>query len=100
MQKNHKYLLLAAGFVVVGILLVDKWLHSLPKPVNPDFAQEKPQIADRNKKLSKGSRGLEVGLLQNKLGGLMIDGIFGDKTEARLKEVKGVTSISLGEFDN
>ncbi|WP_347066022.1 hypothetical protein [Flavobacterium sp. WV_118_3] len=37
-------------------------------------------------------------LKQQRLGGLAVDGIFGPKTEARLKAVKGVTQITLAQL--
>ena len=66
----------------------------MPKPVNPDL----PAEANNDLKLSKGMRGLEVGLLQKKLGGLVVDGIFGQKTEDKLMQVKGVKEITLNNF--
>lgn len=42
----------------------------------------------------------EVSELQRKLGGLTVDGDFGPKTEARLKEVKCVTQIKLKDYDS
>jgi hypothetical protein len=38
--------------------------------------------------------------LQKKLGNLTVDGDFGPKTEARLKEVKCVTEIKLKDYDS
>ena len=43
-------------------------------------------------------RGLEVGLLQKKLGGLVVDGVFGQKTEDKLMQVKGVKEITLNDL--
>lgn len=42
----------------------------------------------------------EVSDLQTKLGGLTVDGDFGPKTEARLKEVKCVIQIKLKDYDS
>lgn len=94
LDSKSKKLIVAGAIVVIGYLMVSKYLHSLPKPVNPDL----PVEANKDLKLSKGMRGLEVGLLQKKLGGLLVDGIFGQKTEDKLMQVKGVKEISLNNF--
>lgn len=94
LDSTPKKLVVAGALVVIGAILIGKWLHSLPKPVNPDL----PAEANNDLKLSKGMRGLEVGLLQKKLGGLVVDGIFGQKTEDKLMQVKGVKEISLKEL--
>ena len=101
MTQNNKYKVIAVVVIIAGLYFVNKWLHNLPKPVNPDLPPETKSnaISDRNKMLSLGSRGLEVGILQNKLGGLVIDGVFGEKTKAKLLNVKGVSEISLNQFD-
>ena len=94
LDSTPKKLVVAGALVVIGAILIGKWLHSLPKPVNPDL----PAEANNDLKLSKGMRGLEVGLLQKKLGGLVVDGIFGQKTEDKLMQVKGVKEITLKEL--
>lgn len=104
MNKKAQYIVIASGLVIGGVYLITKWLHNLPKPKNPVFENDTTtkapiKLADKDKVLSKGSKGLEVGLLQNKMGGVVIDGIFGDKTEKRLMDLKGVSKISLNEFD-
>ena len=94
LDSTPKKLIVAGALVVVGYLMIAKYLKSLPKPVNPDL----PAEPKNDLKLSKGMRGLEVGLLQKKLGGLVVDGIFGEKTEKRLVEVKGVKEITLNDL--
>jgi hypothetical protein len=94
LDSTPKKLVVAGALVVIGAILIGKWLKSLPKPVNPDL----PAEANNDLKLSKGMRGLEVGLLQKKLGGLVVDGIFGQKTEDKLMQVKGVKEITLKEL--
>ena len=89
-----KKLIVAGALVVIGYLMIGKWLHSLPKPVNPDL----PAEGNNALKLSKGMRGLEVGLLQKKLGGLVVDEKFGQKTEDKLMQVKGVKEITLNDL--
>jgi len=94
LDSTPKKLVVAGVLVVIGAWMVGKWLHSLPKPVNPDL----PAEANNALKLSKGMRGLEVGLLQKKLGGLVVDGVFGQNTEDKLMQVKGVKEITLKDF--
>jgi|LauGreSuBDMM15SN_2_FD.fasta_scaffold233967_2 hypothetical protein len=94
LDSTPKKLVVAGALVVIGVWMVGKWLHSLPKPVNPDL----PAEGNNALKLSKGMRGLEVGLLQKKLGGLVVDGIFGQKTEDKLMQVKGVKEITLNDL--
>jgi hypothetical protein len=94
LDSTPKKLVVAGALVVIGVWMVGKWLHSLPKPVNPDL----PSEGNNALKLSKGMRGLEVGLLQKKLGGLVVDGIFGQKTEDKLMQVKGVKEITLNDL--
>lgn len=94
LDSTPKKLVVAGALVVIGAILIGKWLHSLPKPVNPYL----PAEANNDLKLSKGMRGLEVGLLQKQLGGLVVDGIFGQKTEDKLMQVKGVKEITLKEL--
>jgi len=94
LDTTPKKLIVAGVIVAIGVLMLNKYLKSLPKPVNPDL----PAEANKDLKLSKGMRGLEVGLLQKELGGLVVDGIFGEKTEKRLVEVKGVKEITLNDL--
>lgn len=102
MDKKNKTLAISVVLVGIGAYLVVNWIkkHKKSEPsgaINPITGSLK--LVDRDKMLSKGSKGSEVALLQNKLGNLFIDGIFGDKTEARLKQVKGVTQITLSSYD-
>jgi hypothetical protein len=105
--KQKKYLIIG-GALVLGIYIISKWLHSLPKP--EDEIQATPEF-DRDLVLSKGSKGAEVSELQtvllkdysanlgntgvNKDG---IDGDFGLLTEVALKKAKGVTQIALKDL--
>ena len=62
-----------------------------PNSTKPDF----------KKVLSRGSKGIEVEILQKALkGGLEPDGDFGELTEKRLKAITGKTSISLNEYND
>lgn len=104
--KQKKYLLIG-GAILLGVYLINKWLHSLPKPQNPDFET----TLDEEKVLKKGSQGLEVSELQRALikdysadlgkSGANQDGIDGDfglLTEVALKKAKGVTEIALKDL--
>ena len=105
-SKQKKYLLIG-GAILLGVYLINKWLHSLPKPQNPDFET----TLDEEKVLKKGSQGLEVSELQRALikdysadlgkSGANQDGIDGDfglLTEVALKKAKGVTEIALKDL--
>ena len=94
LDSTPKKLIVAGALVVIGYLMISKYIHSLPKPVNPNL----PAEANKDLKLSKGMKGLEVGLLQKKLGGLLVDGVFGQKTEDKLMQVKGVKEITLNNL--
>jgi hypothetical protein len=107
-ESKQKKFLIIGGVVVLGIYLINKWLHSLPKPQPADLQNDN---LNRDKVLSKGSQGAEVVELQriltkdynanlgtsgvNKDG---IDGDFGLLTEVALKNAKGVTEIKLNEL--
>ena len=106
--KQKKYLLIG-GAVVLGVYLISKWLHSLPKP-QPEDLQATPEL-DRDLILAKGSKGAEVSELQrtltkdysadlgksgaNKDG---IDGDFGQMTEDALFKAKQVKKIALKDL--
>jgi hypothetical protein len=105
--KQKKYLLIG-GVIILGVYLVSKWLHSLPKPLPADL---QTSTLDEEKVLKKGSQGAEVSELQrilkkdynailgdsgvNKDG---IDGDFGLLTEVALKKAKNVTEIKLKDL--
>jgi hypothetical protein len=106
--KQKKYLLIGGG-IILGVYLVSKWLHSMPKAENPDLSSL-PAL-DENKVLKKGSQGAEVSELQRVLkkdynanlgdSGVNKDGIDGDfglLTEVALKSAKNVTEISLKDL--
>jgi len=106
--KQKKYLLIG-GAVVLGVYLISKWLHSLPKSQPEDM--QNPVALDKEKVLKKGSQGAEVSELQrilkkdfnadlgktgvNKDG---IDGDFGLLTEVALMKAKNVTEIALKDI--
>ena len=105
LDAKQKKFLITGGAVVVGVYLISKWLHSLPKPLPADLQSE---TLDEEKILKKGSSGSEVAKLQRVLtkdynadlgkAGINKDGIDGDfglLTEIALKSAKGVAEISL-----
>ena len=105
--KQKKYLLIG-GAIVLGVYLISKWLHSLPKPLPADLQTE---TLDEEKVLKKGSQGAEVSELQRILkkdynadlgkSGVNQDGIDGDfglLTEVALKKAKNVTEITLKDL--
>ncbi len=109
LDTKQKKFLLIGGALVLGVYLISKWLHSMPKAQNPDL--EKAVPLDKEKVLKKGSQGAEVSELQrvlikdynadlgktgvNKDG---IDGDFGLLTEVALKKAKNITEIALKDL--
>ena len=55
--------------------------------------------ADWNKILKKGSKGIEVTTLQKALKKVDVDGDFGIGTENRLKQITGLTEISINQYN-
>jgi hypothetical protein len=99
MKDNQKVLLVSIGLVALGIYLFFK---KTPQPAEEKTnfgASTPPAKADYNKVLKKGSKGVEVGILQRALKQLVDDEDFGDKTEARLKAVMKVTQTSLNDYN-
>jgi hypothetical protein len=105
--KQKKYLIIG-GVIVLGIYLMSKWLHSLPKPQPADLQAE---TLDEEKVLKKGSQGAEVVELQRILlkdysadlgkTGVNEDGIdgdFGTRTEVALMKAKKVKEIALKDL--
>ena len=108
LDSKQKKFLLIGGVIVVGVIIISKWLHSLPKPLPADLQSDS---LDRTKLLYKGSQGAEVSELQRILkkdynaelgtsgiNGDGIDGDFGTKTETALKNAKSVTQITLKQM--
>jgi hypothetical protein len=107
MLKNKNTFLIAGVVVLVGGFVINKWLKSMPKPINSDaYAGLNLDMV-----LSKGSNGSEVAELQRILvnqynadlgftGGDKdgIDGDFGSMTEKALLKAKGVKQISLKQI--
>lgn len=108
LDSKQKKFLLIGGVIVVGVIIISKWLHSLPKPLPADLQSDS---LDRTKLLYKGSQGAEVSELQRilkkdynaELGntGINQDGIDGDFgliTQVALKKAKGVEEITLNDL--
>lgn len=108
LDAKQKKFLLIGGAVILGVYLISKWLHNLPKP-QPENLQS--ETLDKEKVLKKGSQGAEVIELQRVLvkdysadlgkSGVNKDGIDGDfglLTEVALKKAKGVIEISLQDL--
>jgi hypothetical protein len=109
LDAKQKKFLLIGGAVVLGVYLISKWLHSLPKPKPEDLQEAVP--LDKEKVLKKGSQGAEVSELQRILKkdfnadlgttGVNEDGIDGDFgliTETALMKAKNVTEIALKDI--
>jgi hypothetical protein len=52
-----------------------------------------------DKVLKRGSKGIEVEILQKALRQLDVDGDFGGLTEARLKNVMGISQTSINQYN-
>jgi hypothetical protein len=98
MKNNQKVLIVSVGLVALGIYLFFKKTPQLAEEKN-NFGDSIPAKADWDKVLKKGSKGVEVGILQRALKQLVDDEDFGDKTEARLKAVMKVTQTSLNDYN-
>lgn len=109
LTANQKKYLIIGGVALISIIILNKWIHSLPKPQNPDLPAT--DELDEEIILKKGSKGDEVSELQRillkdysaNLGGTGdnkdgVDGDFGVLTEVALKKAKGVNEIALKDL--
>lgn len=99
--KTRKYVLIG-GAVLIALYIFNK--KNFKGKSNSTSSSEENMddpsaVADKDKYLSLGSTGLEVMELQKKLGNLVVDGIFGLKTQARLKDVTGLSLITLNQLN-
>jgi hypothetical protein len=107
MKEESKKYWIIGGIALVVVLALNKWIKSMPKPINSD------DYAGLNldSVLSKGSTGDEVFELQkilvNQYGADLgftgadkdgIDGEFGSLTEKALLKAKGVKGITLRQI--
>jgi len=90
MKNKSTIFYLSSALIVIGAYFVFKHYQQKSKVLGDDL--------DYTLVLEKGSRGKEVEELQKKLGNLVVDGIFGSKTEARLKEVYQVDKTRLSDL--
>jgi hypothetical protein len=102
MKKKQIIMFASVGLILLGVYLFYK--QGKAEAVSPEQSdseenQEEPAKADWNKVLKRGSQGIEVEILQKALKQLDVDGDFGEKTEARLKSVTGVTQTSLNKYN-
>lgn len=98
MKKNQKILLVSIGLIGLGLYFFYKQGKQDSVAVEEEKTDE-PIKADWDKVLKKGSKGIEVGILQKALKQLKVDEDFGDLTEKRLKKVMGVTQTSLNNYN-
>jgi hypothetical protein len=102
MTNNQKVIIVSAGLIILGLYFFYKQKKQGAEPAKQDANSEtsmQTEKADWDKVLKKGSKGVEVGILQKALKKLEVDNDFGDLTEARLKEVMKVTQTSLNEYN-
>jgi hypothetical protein len=98
MSNNQKVMFVSAGLIILGLYYFYKQSKQQPELVKED-AESTSAKADWDKVLKKGSKGVEVGILQRGLKQLKDDEDFGDLTEARLKAVMKVTQTSLNDYN-
>lgn len=107
MKEESKKYWIIGGIALVVVIALNKWLKSIPKPINSDAYAG----LNLDSVLSKGSTGDEVAQLQTILvdtygadlgftGGEKdgIDGEFGAMTEKALFDAKGVKQITLRQI--
>lgn len=105
LDNKNKMIWISLGAILLGIVVLSKWLKNMPSAVNLDSL-------NLDLVLSKGSTGDEVAELQrvlvNKYGADLgysgaekngIDGEFGSMTEQALLDAKGVKKISLNDLN-
>ena len=107
MKEESKKYWIIGGIALIVVLALNKWIKSMPKPINSDaYAGLELDMV-----LSKGSTGDEVFELQrilvNQYGADLgftgfdkdgIDGEFGGMTERALLDAKGVKQITLRQI--
>lgn len=105
LDNKNKMIWISLGAILLGLVVVSKWLKNMPSNVNLDSL-------NLDLVLSKGSTGDEVAELQrvlvNKYGADLgysgaekngVDGEFGSMTEKALLEAKGVKKINLNALN-
>jgi hypothetical protein len=107
MKEESKKYWIIGGIALIVVLALNKWIKSMPKPINSDDYAK----LNLDSVLSKGSTGDEVFELQkilvNQYGADLgftgadkdgIDGEFGSLTEKALLKAKGVKGITLRQI--
>jgi hypothetical protein len=99
MDTKKKAIIVSAILIGLGGYYIYMNMKS-KSSVADEVGSDSESTFDSTKVLSKGSTGDEVKSLQKALkGGLVVDGIFGDLTEKRLKAITGKTSVSIKEYN-
>jgi hypothetical protein len=99
MDTKKKAIIVSAILIGLGGYYIYMNMKSKSSVAEETDGQDESTF-DVTKVLSNGSTGDEVKSLQKALkGGLVVDGIFGNLTEKRLKAVTGKTSISIKEYN-
>jgi hypothetical protein len=104
MDNLTKVKIVSAGLILLGFYYFYKQSKQVAETAKEDDASTNgsttmPTKADWDKVLKKGSKGVEVGILQKALKTLQVDNDFGALTEARLKKVMNVTETSLNQYN-
>lgn len=106
MDNRTKVKIVSAGLILLGLYYFYKQSKQVAESAKEEDATTNesttttaPAKADWNKILKKGSKGVEVGILQKALKTLDVDNDFGALTEARLKKVMGVAETSLNQYN-
>lgn len=97
-MNKKKILLVSSGMIVIGSYLLYRYFSNRPQPAVLQKSSATTK-ADWNKLLSKGTTGIEVGILQKALKKLDVDGNFDQKTEDRLISVIGLKSVTLTQYN-
>jgi response regulator of citrate/malate metabolism len=103
MKKNQSILFVSVGLIGLGLYFFYK------QSKQPKLAEEPSENSNENntqttksdfdKVLKRGSKGIEVEILQKALRQLDVDGDFGGLTEARLKNVMGISQTSINQYN-
>jgi LPXTG-motif cell wall-anchored protein len=91
---TEKRLIAVTGLNQISI---NQYNTLIQNKIDKNIASEK--TVNWNKILKKGSKGIEVELLQKSMKQVDVNGNFDTKTEERLKKVVGLTQISLSIYN-
>jgi hypothetical protein len=103
MTNNQKILFVSVGLIGFGLYLFYKQIKQDAELVTESETDSNSDVStkrDWNKILKKGSKGVEVEVLQKALKQLDVDGDFGALTETRLKNVTGLNQISINQYND